>query len=133
MALSPVTRRLLPPTQAAALSESGRLARSPGPPPPRSAEQQAKIESGRLDRTVGRSRLMPFDLVLTTGCASTPLFGAGPFDELRLANGAVVWFAVTATSDVPGAVSLCLSRSMVIIMEPVVRLQYICFSSSAIS
>ncbi|MCO5166768.1 MAG: hypothetical protein M9894_10430 [Planctomycetes bacterium] len=86
-ALSPAAVRLLPPAAAAALSESGRLARRrdlPPPPRARAVERQEKIESGRLQRGRGRRRLLPFDLVLTQAHGATPLFRAGPFDELRL-------------------------------------------------
>jgi hypothetical protein len=87
-ALSPVAVRLLPPRAAAALSESGALARarsgaSPRPVPV-GADRDARIESGRLQREVGRTRLLPFDLVLTQAQGVVPLFRAGPFDELRL-------------------------------------------------
>ncbi|MBX3470286.1 MAG: hypothetical protein KF878_25750 [Planctomycetes bacterium] len=88
-ALSPAAVRLLPPAAAAALSESGRLARARDLPPPpttraRACERQEKIESGRLQRGCGRRRLLPFDLVLTQAQGALPLFRAGPFDELRL-------------------------------------------------
>ncbi len=85
-ALSPAAVRLLSPAAAAALTESGRQARERLQASQRAARpaDAAKIESGRQQREVGRTRLLPFDLVLTQAHGATPVFRAGPFDELRL-------------------------------------------------
>ena len=52
--------------------------------------------------------------------------------ESRARRGSTL-LAATASCDVPTSVALCFSRSITIDMEPVVRLQSISFSSSAIS
>lgn len=84
-ALSPAALRLLSPKAAAALTTSGCEARDRGSPErARTAECEARIQSGRLQRSIGRTRLMPFDLVLTQAQGALPVFRAGPFDELRL-------------------------------------------------
>ena len=99
-ALSPVSARLLGVDAALAITQSGRLARGPIQPAPRTSSAapstathaasgeddalhvESRIASGRQRRVVGRERVLPFDLFLAQGHGALPLFQAGPFDEL---------------------------------------------------
>jgi hypothetical protein len=88
--LSPATVRLLSPKAAAALTTSGCEARDRrSPERARTAECEARIQSGRQQRSIGRTRIMAFDLVLTQASGAVPVFRAGPFDELRLFQRAI--------------------------------------------
>lgn len=81
---SAAVTRFLGPAAAAVLAESGRLARAASGEWRRSEPDDvaACLESGRANRDLGRSRLLPFDILLAGGAGALRLFHAGPFDEL---------------------------------------------------